>query len=136
MSNFFGIGPAIRNRLINTPAVNNRVFGRIYPQVLPQNAVLPSLVYNLVSEAPSDNVSGSAGLFSGTLQIDCWDKTVIEVERLAEVVRLSLMGYSGTHLNVIIKGIYLSQGFDGYQPEVKDYLYTMRFNIWYRRVAP
>lgn len=130
------IGSAIRHRLVNDATVSALVATRVYPQVLPQSPTLPAVVYNVLSDTPSDDISGNAGLFKAEIQFDCFATTQLAAEALDEKIRLSLQGYRGTHLSVEIRGIYFNLGLDNFEAEVLNYRKISRYEVWYRRENP
>ena len=68
-------------------------------------------------------------------QVDSFDPAYNDAKALAEEVRKSLQGYSGTNLGVNIKGIYLTGEFDEFEPEVENYRIINRFSVWHREAA-
>jgi hypothetical protein len=109
---------------------------RIYPQILPQNPTLPSIIYNTLSDEPLTDVSGMAGLFKAIIQIDIIATTALSAQTIAEKVRLLLQSYSGTSLSIVIKGIYFLMIMDGFETEVSNYRQILRFEAWYYRENP
>jgi len=130
------LGMAIRDILINNIPVNTLVAGRIRFLSIPQNAPLPYITYSILNEIPSDTLQGMAGLFTSTVQIDCYAKTYAESIDLSEKVRLSLQGYSGINKNVEIQGVYYVNGTDSFEAEIINYRRILRFDIWYKKPNP
>lgn len=53
------VGLAIRGILTSDSAVNTLVSGRLYPELAPEGASMPYLVYSVVSNSPSDAKDGT-----------------------------------------------------------------------------
>lgn len=78
--------------LINADAsIVGMVGTRIYPNVAPQNAALPFIVYELVGSTPNRFTESAAtsGDFD-TIQISCFCRTNAEAIQLADYVLLEL----------------------------------------------
>jgi len=133
---FRSVAAAIRDRLVNESTVSAIVGNRVYRSVLPQNPVFPALVLDVLIDKPRDTIDGAASLFRADIQVDCWSQKASEAAALAEAVRLALQGYRGTHLSVKLRGIYITEQLDGFEPEVSDYKQILRFGVWYRRASP
>lgn len=134
---FTSIASAVRNKLVNDPAVTAVLGTKIYPLVLPQNPVLPAAIISEVHTIPAmDDISGNAGQFRAELQLETYATTKAQAEEIDEILRLSLQGYSGAHLGVTIKGIYFLMGLPDFEDEIEDYRQISRFAIWYRRANP
>lgn len=71
---------------------------RVYPDVLPQNPVLPSLRYQRISTPRSQYraLDGRAGYAAPRFQIDCYDLTRTAALALAQAVYGLLEGFTGT----------------------------------------
>lgn len=127
------IGFAIRHRLLAYSALATLVGSRVYNNYLPQNYAPRALVYQVLSEDVSDDISGTGSLFRAQIQIESWSKEDTDTQILAEHVRKALQGYSGVHLGVNIIGIHFESQMDNFQPEVADVRVIQRYGVWYRR---
>lgn len=123
--------------VLNTPAVTNIIGTSIYPNVLEPAAELPALVYQQISGARDHVTAGPSGLAAPRFQITCWAKTYIKADELAEAVRQTLDGYSGTAASVIIQCIHLIDEADmpSVRPdnrEQKKYGKRLDFQVWHK----
>lgn len=89
------IGLGLRTYLLTKTAVTNVVSTRIYPDVLPQNATFPAVVYSEFGSDHNDQLSGAAGLYHPRVFIDCYAATRSAANTLAEAIRGVLHGYWG-----------------------------------------
>lgn len=72
------------------------VSDRVYPERLPQDAVLPALVYQLVpAEGPLYTHDGDTEIAIVRVQFDCWGDTFDDAVALFAELRTALSGYSG-----------------------------------------
>lgn len=111
------IETAIRTRLRAVSGVTDLVEARIYPQVLPQDPVLPALTYNRVGGEPMHAMTNDVWE-EPVIQIDSYAETYNAVKALATQVRLALQRYSGTVAGVEIVDIIPRNSRDLYDDEV------------------
>ena len=83
---------------------------RIYPWTdVPQNPTYPYIVFMRVGSDPIESLSGSSGLCYARIQIDVFNKGTTTAYRtaklIAEEVRKSLQGFSGTVASIDVGGI-------------------------------
>lgn len=67
----------------------------IHWTVRPQGSSLPSIVLNVVSGAEGMHMTGTDGLFSGRVQIDCYGADRDDARRVSKAVAKLLHGYRG-----------------------------------------
>ena len=70
--------------------------GRIYPLLIPANSVLPCITYQLISTIPEYCCDGPTGFTKSRIQIDTWANDYLDSKNLADAVRQTLDGYTGT----------------------------------------
>lgn len=133
---YASIGTILRTKLKADTALIADVVARFYPRVLPQNVILPAVIYKVLADVPSDTIDGLAGLFRAVVQYDVRATTAVVAERIEDNIRLSLQGYRGTISNVKVKGIHVLHGMDDIEEEVADYRRIIRFGVWYDRENP
>jgi hypothetical protein len=80
--------------LIDTPVVSNLIGTRIYPNIVPQKAPMPAVTYQQISGPRLHDMQGAVGMCKARYQINCWAASYAKAKELAEVVRLTLDGYS------------------------------------------
>ena len=88
-------GKAIYN-ILAASAVNSSVGGRIYPQIGPQNAAAPFIVYVLDSTDPSDTKSGVSTLDTAIYDVIVVSASYSEMATISDQVRAALDRYAGT----------------------------------------
>lgn len=124
---------ALRDRLV---AQVTETGARVQPAVLQQIPTLPCALYTVLTDSPTDDISGMAGLFRAEIQYDIFATTPDSVSAIAEKYRLALQGYKGTNLSVSILGVHFLTQFDSYEGEVDNYRMSLRFAVWYDRENP
>lgn len=105
---------------------------RIHPSVLPDPAVLPALVYRVISNAGAIAHDGPVSLRNPRLQIDAWATTALEAEALELAVVNALHGYRGPMGNVDYTAAWrLEDSTQIYETETQFHRVSMDFRGWY-----
>ena len=65
---------------------------RIYPNVAPESATLPNIVYSAISSERMHTLIGSSDMLRKTIQIDCNATTYAGAKSLADAVIAALQG--------------------------------------------
>jgi hypothetical protein len=103
---------------------------RVYPLTLPQGAVLPAVVYQLVGgEGPlhshADSNDGTSPRTSSyqrsRVQLGCWADSARGAELLAAEVERAVDGFSGTWGLVPIASALVDLSIDDWRPDVGNY---------------
>jgi hypothetical protein len=103
---------------------------RVYPLTLPQGAVLPAVVYQLVGgEGPLHSHSDAQGGDSthhptyqrSRVQLGCWADSARAAEVLAAEVERAVDGFSGTWGAVPVALALVELALDDYRPDVGRY---------------
>ena len=121
-------GKAIYNILVAS-AVNSSVGGRIYPQIGPQNAAAPFIVYVLDSTDPSDTKSGVSTLDTAIYDVIVVSSSYSEMATISDQVRAALDRYAGTVSGVEVQSIQLNNIDTDYDQDSARYMSGMDFNI-------
>jgi len=103
---------AINARLLAVSGVTTLVDTRIYPELAPQKAALPYVVYTRVDSEHLMTKDNAAGLANARIQINSVAATYLKAKQLAEQVRLALQGWAGTGNGVTVKVILPGNEFD------------------------
>lgn len=98
--------------------------GRVYPQVAEQDAVMPFVVYRLLSKTPAQKMNGSAGLINTIVEFACWAETYAAAIALAENVRTAINAAS------LISYEDSSSGED-YEPQTDAFVEPVTFGFWH-----
>lgn len=129
--------PSVRSwlysRLSSFSGLSTLVSTRIYPDVLPENPVLPAVVYRRISaaEVAQTHEATPAGLARPRFQIDCWATTSTGAEAVGEQVRLALEGYQNKSADPRIDGVLLADRRGLRDPNNNLYRDSLDFFIWH-----
>jgi len=95
-------------------ALLSGVAGRVYPQVLPQGATLPAVVYTRIGGGGDYALAGEVSARRSTWQISVWASTYSAALSLAASVRSTLTAYTGTSAGTSIDHISIDDESDLY----------------------
>lgn len=90
------IESGLYTHLTNDPDVSALVGDRIYPLLVPQDASLPAIAYQRISTGREEAHTGPSGLCSARIQLTCIADSYESAKSVADAVRKSLDGFSGT----------------------------------------
>lgn len=88
------LAEGLRAALIEDAGVSAIVGTRVYPQVAPQGAASPYLVYSQVSGAREWDLDCVAGLGNPVFQVTAWADTYAAAQALADAVRAAVSAAS------------------------------------------
>ncbi|MFN7725152.1 MAG: DUF3168 domain-containing protein [Rubrivivax sp.] len=100
----------VKTRLGAVSGVTALVSDRVYPGALPQDAVLPAIVFKRISSRRLKGAHSNPGIVYATLQVICVgakDAPQDDVLALAEQVRLALDRYGNIVNGVLVGGVLL-----------------------------
>ena len=98
--------------------VATQVAARIYPSRLPQNTVMPALVYDFISGQEHPVIDASAGrqVLRSRVQVTAMGKNYADVKTLMEAVRVACLYKRGTIGGVTVISITRN----GIGPDLRD----------------
>ena len=105
----------IYTRLVSSPQVARFVGFQVYPIAVPKGASVPFIIYKRAS-VRREGTLGNTPLFlpEVSLQIASWSMTYGGAKELADAVRLSLDGHTGTLAGVTIHDMRLVSEVDDF----------------------
>jgi hypothetical protein len=83
------VGSALRGLLVADTAVGLLASGRIYPELAPEGAAMPYIVYSVVSNSPADSKDGTP-VDQAQVEVYSVDDSYAGVNDLADKVRAAL----------------------------------------------
>jgi len=101
----------------------------IYPEVAPQNAPNPCIVYSESTAEYSDNKDGVSHLDTSIIQVDVYADTIAARNTIGARVRTLLDRYSGTVNTIVVQSIQLVYSFKTYDSESRAYRQTFDFRL-------
>jgi hypothetical protein len=112
------IGQIIYGVLSATAGVTALVSTRIYPDMAPQNATFPYIVFQKLSTQPTDTKEGASPLDKILVQIDCYSGSYDTSHTIAAAIRTALDRYSGTINGHVVDKIIFSNDSSGSPQDV------------------
>ena len=85
---------SLYNLLSNYAGLTALVDGRIYPSIMPQNALCPAVTYNRVSTMPISALGSDTILTRYRFQIDVWAETFKDASEVADQAQKALQRQS------------------------------------------
>lgn len=110
---------------------------RVYPNVAPQDATAPFIVYERVSTYRPHSLSArSSGVAAPRFTFRCWSDKVIGARDLVEALRVAIDGQSGTWGGCEIQGVFAEDDRDTYDSDRR--LFGREFDaiIWHTESVP
>lgn len=126
------IEEALYTRLTGHSGTAALVGTRVYPNVLPQRATLPALVYRRVSGTREHAMGDDPGNVLSRMQVDCWASSYSGVKALYAQVLDALSRYRATVGSETIDDILAGVPIDMYEPDKELHRVMTDFQIWHR----
>ena len=125
---------AIYSYLSKNESVKNYVDGRLYPILLPQDCVLPAIVYAPVVANYSSAHQGDTGYVKQTVQITCHANTFKEARKLSRLIKKLLQDYRGNMSGLFIEAVFIKTDFDidgnsSLKFDMDEYMSSIEFEI-------
>lgn len=117
--------------LSSDTAVGAMVEDRIYGLIQPQKGLQPCIVYSRIATDRTRTLCATDSKVRATLLVDCYDKTYLGAKRLAEVVRHTLIDFSGDMAGTHVSTVSLDTEVDLDDPEPGLYCVTHTYFIWF-----
>lgn len=130
------VDQAVRDRLVHSIPVTDKVSTRIYPRVLPQTPTLPAAVYQRASVAPQHSHDGSSDLDMTRLQIDAWAESYSEARETAVAIRLTLDGERGMWSGLWVGAVLLDSMDDFFEENTRMWRARSDYRVWHATEVP
>ena len=106
----------------------------IYPEIAPQNAANPCIVYSESTGEFSDTKDGVSHLDTNVIQVDVYANTIADRNLIGARVRTLLDRYSGTINSIVVQSIQVIYSFKTVEPNedknaIKVYRQTFDFKV-------
>ena len=95
--------------------------GTVYPLRAEQGAAAPYIVYNVISNNPTDTKTGASLLDTWRVQIDVYGSTYAQCVSLSDSIRTTLDRYAGTVQTVKVDKIVFENENDGFDDDAEYY---------------
>jgi hypothetical protein len=101
----------------------------IYPEVAPQNASNPCIVYSESTGEYNDTKSGVSALDVSVIQVDVYADTISTRNTIGARIRTLLDRYSGTVNSIKVQSVQLVYSFKTYDQVSNAYRQTFDFKL-------
>ena len=114
---------------------------RVYPSIAPSGAALPYVTVQRLAVGSIYHMGGASATHDTLVQVDCWALQPMQVQHLAQVVRQSLDGFTGTWDGLAIDGVFVENEIDDAEPADDGsqrifYRTILTLACWHEREAP
>ena len=125
---------AVYEYLMGIAEIKTMIQERLYPEMQPQDAKLPSIVYSPVLANYDSALQGDTGYVRQTIQFVCHAKTFGKARELSRIIKRALQDYQGdmNGLNiqaVFIKTDYVYNGNTALKFSEDEYMSSIEFEI-------
>lgn len=116
--------------------IKNRVKGRIYPIVLPQDAPLPAIVYSPVLANYDSALQGDTGFVRQTIQFVSHDKTYKKTRELSRLIKKALQDYQGDMNGLFIQAVFVKSDYEyngntALKFDTEEYMSSLEFEFYF-----
>lgn len=98
--------------LSNYAPLTERIGGRLYPMILPQDAPTPSVVYSPVLANYDSALQGDTGYVRQTVQFLCHAGTFKQSRELSRIVKRALQDYKGNMCGLFIQAVFIKSDYE------------------------
>lgn len=114
--------------------ITDKVKDRIYPIMLPQNAILPAIVYAPVLANYDSALQGDTGYVRQTMQFVCHDTTFRKARQLSRMVKTALQDFHGNMCGVEIQAVFIKTDYEfngntALKFDTEEYMSSLEFEI-------
>lgn len=128
----------LRAYLLDDAGIAVIVGTRVYPIIMPQGVVQPSIVYTRVSGVGDNHMEGPSGLSRPRFQVDCWAQSIDVAVTLANLVKERIDGFRGTWLwgedspaeGIVVQGVFYAMEREDFDSEAGMYRVSRDYFVW------
>lgn len=137
------IDEAVYAHLIAFPGLAALINKRVYPIVMPLNAVMPAVSIQRISTERVHAFQADIGLAAASIQVSIWAKTdtvkkgYAHTGAVSEQTRKALQNFSGTMGGtggVVVNAVLMDTEMTDYDESTQTYAVHQDFEIWYQEV--
>lgn len=124
---------AVYGRLSTFPGLTALVVARIYPGVMPQNSVMPVVVYHQIGGNSEKGSLSDPPLKMAQMQVTAFDKTLLGARAVADQILLALDRLRAQTVNGVAVDDCIYQGdVDLFDPDTMLYMVPVTFRLHFR----
>jgi hypothetical protein len=106
-------------------ALSSVAGGRVYPQVAPQNAPLPLVVYRIANKSPLGTLNGTTGDIQSAVVFECWAESYSEALSTADAVVSAIDGAA------TLTSYRDSSAGEDYEPAIDAFVEPVYYGFWH-----
>ncbi len=125
------IGQALISLMKSDTALVALVKENIFRRKLPQNTVLPAVVFSLVVDPGIHAMGSDPAIKTPLFQFSCYALNETSMESTVSALTTLLQDFSGTVLGVVISRIFIENKFDTYDDNVESLHTPIDFRVDY-----
>lgn len=118
------VASAIYDALAGHAGVQTLVGTRVYPDIAPQDAAFPRLVWQEVSTVPVNAMDGYGNLVSCRVQVTSWSRKATDARSLDAQVRLAMAA------STQFKSLHIEFRSLGLDEETRSFGVQSDFSVW------
>jgi hypothetical protein len=132
------IEPSLISYLAADSAISARIasgsplVARIFPEILPQNTILPAITFTRIGSQHPEQLAGDPDLSFAQFQVSCWAATAKLAAEVAACVRIRMQGVGGTDF----QKVSIDDERSDYEPDTLLYRQDVDFTIAYAESSP
>ena len=126
------IGEALFTRTTGYAGLTALIAARMYPVVAPQDATVPFVVYQEISNERISAMGVDTNIARPRFQFTSYGSDYEEARTVAKQVQLSLQRFSGVVATVTIDDIFIETDLDDYDPETRLFSVVQDFEVIHR----
>jgi hypothetical protein len=125
------IEEAVYTALTASGTLTALVSTRIYPFMLPQEIVLPAIIFYRISGMRTPAMGTDLTLMESRIQVTIWADSLLATRTISDAVRGVMERWRATHGSVVIKDSLLDSESDGYNDDIEGYECIHEYRIFH-----
>jgi hypothetical protein len=113
--------------------VADLIGSRLYPLRVPQDVVLPAVVYQVITDIEEHTHDGPSGLVQARMQMTYHGSTYSEAKSVKDAILASIDGFSGTMGSTAVASVESQAASDSWSTAHEVPVVRQDFMVWYQR---
>ena len=114
----------------------DRVQGRVYPILLPQDKPLPAIVYSPVIANYDSALQGDTGFVKQTIQFVCHDTTYKRTRELSRMLKRAFQDFHGDMCGLFIQAVFIKSDYEynantALKFDMGEYMSSLEFEFFF-----
>lgn len=125
------IEEAIYSALAGNGILTALVLTRIYPLDVPQEAILPYVVFSKTGGIRHSAMGTDLSLMESRIEVEIWADSLKEARAVADAVRGVMQRWRGTYGGVVVQDSLITAEYDEYSSDDDAYQSVIDFQIFH-----